>query len=128
MQPTTLKELEWIHDCVLLNVLYDASSDAGRSIKLVMRCPTDLGYAPWEGKRLQIVAADVALMKHVLWGVAGPETIDAIRSGVSDAVRESTMEARRMGARFPSLEFTISFSSGSAIELICQEVQVDVRV
>jgi hypothetical protein len=44
MQPTTLKELEWIHDCVVSNVLYDASGDDGRSIKITMRCPIDLGY------------------------------------------------------------------------------------
>ena len=36
MQATTLKELEWIHDCALLGVLYDTSSDAGQSIRLTM--------------------------------------------------------------------------------------------
>ena len=127
MQSTTLKELEWIHDCALLGVLYDASSDAGRSIKLTMRCPTDLGFAPWEGKNLQLVAVDIALMKLIVCGVAGPETIDAIRPGISKTVQESTMDARRMGVRFPRLEFTISFHSGSALEVICKDLQVDVE-
>jgi hypothetical protein len=126
MQPTTLKELGWIHDCALLSILYDTSSDAGQSIRLTMRCPTDLGYAPWEGKNLVLAAIDVAMSKHVVCGVAGPETIDAVRPGISAAVRESTMEARRMGVRFPSLEFTISLHSGSALEVICQELQVEV--
>ena len=126
MLPTTLKELEWVHDSILLNLVYDASSDAGRTIKLAMRCPTDLGYAPWNGKNIVLVGVDVALMKQVVWGVGGSETIDAIRPGVSDAVRESTMEARRMGVRFPSLEFTISFHSGTTMEVICQALQVEI--
>jgi hypothetical protein len=44
-QRTTLTELEWIHDCTLLSVFFDTSSDDGRSVTLTMRCPTDLGYA-----------------------------------------------------------------------------------
>jgi hypothetical protein len=127
MQPTTFEELEWIHDCTVLSLFFDTSSDAGRSIALTMRCPTDLGYAPWEGKKLVLAAIDVALSKHVLRGaVAGPETIDAIRAGVSTALRESTMKARQIGVRFPNLEFSISFHSGSSLEVICRELQVDV--
>ena len=126
MQSTTLKELEWLHDCALLSVLYDSSRAAGQSIRLTMRCPTDLGYAPWQGKNLVLAAIDVAVSKHVVCGVAAPETIDAVRPGISAAVRESTMEARRMGVRFPNLEFTISLHSGSSLEVICQELQVDI--
>ena len=126
MQSTTLKELEWIHDCVLTDVLYDASSESVRSIKLSMRCPTDLGYAPWDGKGLVLVAIDVAVSKHIVWGVAGAETIDAVRPGISAAVRESTREARRMGVRLPSLEFTVSFHSGSELEVICDRLEVAV--
>jgi len=126
MQPTTLKELEWIHDCTVLSILYDTSSGADRSITVAMRCPTDLGYAPWEGKSLALSAMNVALSKHVVCGVVGPETVDAVRPGVSNAVREGTMEARRMGVRFPNLEFTISLHSGSAIEVICEKLQIHV--
>lgn len=115
-----------MHDCTLLSVFCDTSSDAGRSITLTMRCPTDLGYAPWEGKKLVLAAIDVAVSKHVLWGVAGPETIDAVRAGVSTGVRESIVEVRRTGVRFPNLELTISFHSGSALEVVCRELQVEV--
>jgi hypothetical protein len=90
----------------------------------MMRCPSDLGYAPWEGKNVVLVAVDVAVSIYTTWGVAAPETIDAIRPGVSTTIQESTVKARRMGARFPGLEFTISFHSGSVLEVICQDVQV----
>jgi hypothetical protein len=127
MQSTTLTELEWVHDCTLLGVIYDTLSDAGRSITLTMRCPTDLGYPAWEGKDLVLTAIDVAVSKHVLWGVAGPETIDAVRSGVSTSLRESTEEVRRAGGRFPSLEVTISFHSGSSLEVVCRELRIETR-
>lgn len=126
MQLTTLKELAWLHDCVLLSVLYDISSNSGRSISLTMRCPRDLGYAPWEDRGLVLVAIDVAVSKHVVCGFGRPETIDAVRPGISADVRESTMAARRMGVRLPSLEFTISLHSGSALEVVCQELQLEV--
>src|SRR4051812_6969739 len=105
MQPTTLKELEWLHDCAVLSIMFEASS-TGRSIRLTLRSPADLGYTPWEGKNLVLAAIDVAVSKHVVWGIAGLETIDAVRPGISPVTRESTMEARRMGVRFPNLEFT----------------------
>src|SRR5277367_1744931 len=108
MQAITMKDLEWLHDCVLLDVIYDASSDAGRLVKWRMRCPDDLGYTPWNGKELVLLALDVYMLQHIVWGfVAGPETIDAIRPGTSDATQESMMDARRAGIRFPDIEFTI---------------------
>jgi hypothetical protein len=64
MQPATLKELEWLHDCDLLSVLYDTSGEPGQSIRLRMRCPADLGYTPWDGRILVLVAIDVAAAKH----------------------------------------------------------------
>jgi hypothetical protein len=126
MQRTTLQELEWIHDCVIYNIVY-GSEPNGRSIKLSMRCPADLGYAPWEGENLVLVAIDVAMSQHVMWGVTGPETIDAIRPGISASARERAMDASRRGALFPSLEFTVSFHSGSSLEVVCEHVEVDVR-
>ena len=128
MRPTTLKELGWLHDSVVLNVIYDASQDAGRLLKLVICCHPDCGYEPWEGKNLVITAVNVAVIKYVVWGwVTAPETIDSIQPGVSKAVEESTMRAKRAGARFPNLELTISFHSGSQLEIICQDLQVKVE-
>jgi hypothetical protein len=50
MEPTTIEALEWLHDSVVLNVTYDASNDAGRLIKLAIRCHAGSGYAPWAGE------------------------------------------------------------------------------
>jgi hypothetical protein len=126
MRPTTLKELEWIHDCVVSNIVYDASASFGRrALRISMKCPVDLGYEPWGGKSMALVASDVAAFTQSVWGVvAEAETINAIRPGVSAAFQNSTTPWRSMGARFPELEFTVSFHSGSALEVICESLQV----
>jgi hypothetical protein len=127
MPSTTLDELAWLHDSELLSIQYDTSMVDARSIRLSMRCPTDLGYPPWEGKHLVLTANDVAASTHLMYGVVGLETIDAVRAGVSPAFQSSTIEARRMGVRFPCLELTICLSSGSSLEIICRDLQVNVK-
>jgi hypothetical protein len=124
MLTVTMSELAWIHDCVLLNILYDASSDAGRSVTWTIRCPEDLGHAVWQGKIIELIAVDVAMIRHFAWGVAGTETINAIRPGISDAATESTMDAREAGVRFPDIAFTIDMHSGSFVEVICSKLQL----
>jgi hypothetical protein len=127
MQSTTLEQLEWLHDSVVHNVIYDASGDSGRLIRLAIHCHPQSGYEPWEGKELVLAAIDVAVSKHSVWGcVTAPETIDSINPGVSASVQGSTMELRRSVANFRNLAFTISFHSGSSLEVICRELQVEV--
>ena len=120
-----LKELEWIHDCVLSDVRYDASDKSSRSVVLTINCPTDLGYAPWEGRVLVLTAVDVAAFRYMAWGIAGgEETIAAIRPGISNVLRESTTEAKQSGVCFPCLEVTVVFNSGSLLELICRNIEI----
>jgi hypothetical protein len=127
MRSVTLKEIEWLHDCVLLGMSFDTSANGERLVTIRIRCPADLGYSLWDGKTLLLMATDVAFSRHVVWGyVAGPEVVDAIRPGVSDAVQESTIEARLRGAHFPKTEFTMTFVSGSVLEIICDSLQIDV--
>ena len=127
METITLKELAWLHDCVLLDVTYDASSEAGRLVKWRMRCPADLGYAPWNGKELVLLAVDVYMLRHIAWGfVAGAETVNAIRPGISDDAQKTTVDARLAGIRFPDIEFTIDMHSGSWIEVVCRKLEVQI--
>jgi hypothetical protein len=124
MQTVTLSELAWMHDCVLINIVYDASNDAGRNVTWTMRCPDDLGYASWEGKTIELTAVDVTMLRHFAWGVTGKETINAIRPGISDAAKDSTMDARNAGVCFPDVEFTMDMHTGSFVEVICSKLQI----
>ncbi len=126
MQLTTLEELEWIHDCELLHLTYNAPGSGPRSIELTFDCHPDLGYAPWEGKRLVLVAVDVFASEHFVFAIANSESIDAIRPGVSLQLRERLATAIQMGVYFPDLAVTVSFSSGSSLQLICRHLMVGV--
>ena len=121
----TIKELDGLHDSDLLSVLYNTSGDTDWSIKLTIRCPNDSGYVPWDGKLLVLSVIDVASSNYSVWGVAGSETIDHVYPGVSATLREGTMKGRPIGAHF-NFEFTIKFISGSILEVICQDIQVEI--
>jgi len=126
MQPTSLEELAWIHDCELLELTYRAPGSGPRVIELTINCPLDLGFAPWKGKQLVLTAVDVFVSEHVTFATANPESIDAIRAGVSDAFRERIATAISAGVRFPDLAVTVVFHSGSSLELICRQLMVRV--
>ena len=125
MRPTTIDELGWLHDSDVLSVSYDTAGETDWPIRLTLLCPPDSGYAPWEGKRLALVATGVASSKHVVFQIMGTETFIDVKSQVSASLRESTMKGRPVGVSF-SFEFTIGFRSGSTLEVICQRLEVDV--
>jgi hypothetical protein len=125
MQPTTIKELGRLHDSDLLSVMFDTSSDADWPIRLTIRCPEGMGYAPWDGKLLVLSVIDVVSSNYAVWCVEGRETIGEVDPGVSVALREGAMKGRPIDAHF-NFEFTINFISGSTLEVICQDLQVEV--
>jgi hypothetical protein len=128
MPLTTLKELEWIHDCVVTKITYENESEKERSIRLEMECPFDLGYAPWQGKHLILIISGVAASKHIVWVIAGLDSIDSIRPGISEGLRPQMLEAIRAGGRFPSVECTVVFHSGSSLEVVCKGLQIEVKL
>ena len=126
MQPTTVDELEWIHACELLQLTYSAPGSGPRSIELTFDCPPELGHAPWQGKRLVLAAVDVFVSEHFMFAIANPESIDAIRPGISAQLRAKIAKAIEIGVVFPDIELTVTFHSGSSLELICRELVVRV--
>lgn len=124
-RPTSLDELKWWHDCTLIEMLYDASSERGRVLRWTVHCPEDLGYEPWNGRTLVLTAVNVAMLKHMMWAVAGPDTVDAVRPDTSNDMREKMAEAQRLGVRFPSIEFTMTMHSGSWMEVVCEKLEIE---
>ena len=127
MKPTTLEELGRLHDCDVTSIAYDISRAMGRTIRLTMTCPSDFGYPEQNGRTLVLVAEDVAFSQHATVYVAAPETIDALVPGVSPQLVELGAESRRRGAsRFPAVEFTVVFNTGSSLEVVCRSLQVEI--
>jgi hypothetical protein len=120
--------LEYLHDCVLLEMKYDAVSE-DRKLSLLLKAPDDLGYAPWDGQQLSVTADDVYFLQSVMWGhVAGAETLDAWNEGISDATQQDLDRHTATGLKVPALKYTITFHSGSYLELVCEDIAVDVGI
>ncbi len=125
MRPTTIKELDWLHDSHVLSISYDTAGETDWPIRLTLLCPTDSGYPPWAGKHLVLVATDVVRSQHVVCQVMGGETFDNVKRGVSASLRAGAMRGRPAGVTF-NFEVTVTFISGSTLEIICQKLEVNV--
>ena len=106
---TTLMELQWLHDDTVLDISYGSAPDGERHIRLSLRCPSDSGYTPWQGRNLVLIANDVSLSQHLTVGNPTPETIDAVHPSISLQSRGIMDMAAQLGARPGSTELTISF-------------------
>lgn len=124
---TSLRDLEWLHDERLLSLRFDAATDGGRVATLHLACAQDAANPAWAGRQLTVRFRGVARVLYAGIAVsAAADTVDAIRPGVSEQLRASTSNARRLGIEFPASEATISFHSGSMLELIFDSVTIDV--
>ncbi len=71
-------------------------------------------------------AMDLAGSRHTVFSVEGCEIFDRIVVGVTPSLHSNVLAIRSPDTRF-ACEFTINFVSGSKLEIICQELQVEVR-
>ncbi|MBS1910950.1 MAG: hypothetical protein JST22_03095 [Bacteroidetes bacterium] len=122
MQSTTLDELGWLHDAEVFNITYDASRNNGRLLRIAMRCHDDAGYPPWNGKYLVLVAVDIVAVNHIAWAVKGPEVFDRAFPAISDELAERLDKISLQN----NLVFSLYLHSGSTLEVVCRELQVEV--
>jgi hypothetical protein len=116
------EELGWIHDCSLSRITYIGSDP--REITIEISCPADLGYPPWEGKTVEVIATGVRASRHTMIGTVGTDMVDAVRPGISSEFENYLAPARKVGWKFPPTAFTVAFTSGSTMELVCEQVTV----
>lgn len=126
MQNVDVAVLEWLHDCCLETIVYEANTEGDRDVTLTICCPTDLGFALWAGKTLTIKATRVAASRHLMHVYGSSDAVDAVRPEISVELRETVDAGRKMGIAFPTTEITVVFHSGSTLELICDAIQVEV--
>ena len=116
--------LDYLHDVDVENLNYLIKEDRCLEIQLA-RTPVDLGYAPWNGRRLKITLAGIALMRmHMLGHLAGGDGIDAWREDLSEEMASAVDELRRNGLMVPAVTCRVVFRSGSEIEIVCENISV----
>jgi hypothetical protein len=122
---TDFQKLDYLHDAKCLEIAWDCTSPSGRILRLLAVADSEAGFSLWEGKELIITLSDVVATRFMSWGFqTGQETIDAWRQGVSDSLERECQSLRASGISVPSLRFSISFHSGSCLEVVCSEVSV----
>ena len=127
MDQTTAPALEYLHDCVLLEVKYDVTQPGVRKVIVSLQTPSDRGYPPWEGRDLYLAGSGAYLFRYVARGyMDGLETLDRWDLGVCEPTRQELARDEALGLRVPSLRFSVVFHSGSFCELVCEVLTVDV--
>jgi hypothetical protein len=121
----TIAELEWFHDAIVESIDYLASEPTTRQLTIVLKCSNDAGTPEWDGKRVQITADDVVLMRHLVFATSNAESIDAIHESVSQEMIGMRMKLTSIGAMIPGKAFTINFHSGSSLELVCKGMLIE---
>lgn len=121
-----LDELNYCHDGVLRELTYAPSGTGSKRLALLVECAEDAGAAAWNGTTVRIDFEDVFFMRHLAWGhTAGDEGVDGFHRGVSADILEELQTSRRQGLHVPDLGLTISFHTGSSIEVVCARVRVE---
>ena len=117
-------ELEYLHDATVSSVLWDCSDPKSRCLTFQLIANEDCGFELWEGRSLRICLNDITVFQFEGFGVIGAETIDSWRSEISSATKMKWDPLAESGIRLPKHYFTITFHSGSYIEVGCEEVMV----
>ena len=120
-------ELGYLHDCELLELSYVLTNPDIRRVILRLQANPDLGHPTWNGKFLRVTASGIYLFRWECWAhVWGNETLDRWNKGVSEITESELARDRALGFHVPELGFTVTFHSGSFLELICKSVSVEV--
>lgn len=118
-----LDHVAYLHDAKCLEVTWDCSHPEERVIRMKVVVDPDAELPSWNGKTLLITLSDVVAARLMGWGYTiGDECIDNWRQGVSDFLERECKVLVSKEITIPSLKFTISFHSGSELEVICSEV------
>src|SRR5512143_3865422 len=103
-------------------MVYEPDAPSGRTLSLTLTCPHDLGYEPWNGKRIVLRATDVHAMQLFTWPVVGGETVTGVHPHISERMREVLL--RSTLRRSWPFEVHVEIASGSWLEFICEKVEI----
>jgi hypothetical protein len=125
MVVTDFQLLSYLHDARCSEITWDCTSPNGRIMRLLVTVDNEAGYSLCKDKQLRLILSDVVAAHFTGWGfVTGPENVDSWRQGVSESLEGECKSLLARGIDVPSLRFSITFRSGSMLEVVCSEVSV----
>lgn len=128
MELTDFEVLDYLHDATVTSLVYRFDVDNRRELVLTVICNRDAGYPTWDGKRIVIRLHDLILANHFVVGaMAGREHLDAWRAQLSPSMAVELKRLAAAGIRPSGHPFVVAFHSGSALDVICRRVFVEVH-
>jgi hypothetical protein len=125
MVVTDFQLLSYLHDATCSEITWACTKPDGRTLRLLLSADVAAGFPLWDGKNLLIMLSDVVAAHFIGWGfVGGDENVDSWWEGVSESLERECKSLTVKGIAVPSLRFTITFRSGSRLEVVCSEVSV----
>lgn len=119
--------LSLLHDCAVRSVRFGYRDDGQRTFAVEVDCPTDLGHPEWDGRRLRLTASEVLLVRGDFWGYTTSGDFLAVwREAVSASTETELARLADMGVRVPPRRFAVEFQGGSAFEVVCGGLTVEV--
>ena len=126
MELTNTEVLEYLHDAVVVRLVYEPLREDCRVLLLNVACDSHAGHPDWNGRNVLIRLHDIYLANHFVFGaVTGDEQINSWTDSVSASMGE--MIERLPTAIGRGIRFSVSFHSGSLLEGVCHRVFVDLE-
>ena len=118
--------LGYFHDAKVLAVVWDISDPSQRQLILDLICDPESGDKLWQGKQLRVVFSNTIAVLFRAWGYCiGDEYVSIWGTNISKDMQTSLNYLSGCGVAIPEGRFSIAFSSGSEIEVVCGQVAVE---
>jgi len=116
----------YLHDAEIKDISLSIASDGIRTVTISMTCDSDCGYVPWNGQNLHIKFVDALVVNAEFFGyTSNPETLDSLMRQSSAKLDKIIKKLVDCGIGQPRLYFTLSFHSGSSLDIACNEVSLE---
>jgi len=125
MVVTDFQVFAYLHDAKCSEITWACTKPNGRAMRLLVTADREAGFPLWDGKNLLITLSNVVAVQFTGWGfVGGDENIDSWWQGVSESLERECKSLTAKRIAVPLLRFSITFRSGSTLEVVCAEVSV----
>jgi hypothetical protein len=123
MTNTAQYHLKYLHDAICHTLTWYSNKTEGRDIRLCLTISKDAGYPPWNGKEIVIELRDVIAARFTGWGYQiGKDILNCYQPGISSELEAECLNLTHLGITVPSQQFTLSFHTGTSLEVVCSEV------
>lgn len=125
MPASIVPNMEYLHDAEVRELRLSIAESGDRKLQLDVRCDPECGYDEWNDKYLCIEFADPLIVHGDLFGhMANVETLNSIDFEITPRVAASIAKLREFGLPAPKHVLSLSFHSGSNLEIACQDVKL----